>query len=271
MPRWVVLFFLSSVFLRVPLFAEFEARQPHVYDETYGGEHPAVFQSLRYQVPILVRQTLIELSGRLGLNYQDGWRYPLTIGFVDGGPAGAENVLAFVAYGTDGRGFRQMLGINLDAYSRTSFNFEKVFAHELVHAMLNDALGAEAAGVVPVWFHEGLAVYGADQGEQMLRSYIEMHPSHPEKALLNGLDGPHGALDYAEDYLAFRYIYSAFGNNGLHNFVREVARNQGDVAAAMRTTCNTDWDSFQKDARAWAEKEIERIQAALRGTAGRPY
>jgi len=42
--------------------------------------------------------------------------------------------------------------------------------------MVNDSMGIEGGTKLPVWFHEGLAVYGSDQGEQMTRAYVRRRP-----------------------------------------------------------------------------------------------
>src|SRR5205823_2966292 len=134
------------------------------------------------------------------------------------------------------------------AYDREGFTFDKVLAHELVHAMMNDAIGGEAALVLPVWLHEGLAVYGSEQGEQMLDSYLKAFPDRSAEQFINGLEGPHGALDYAEDYLAIKYIHDVHGVNSLHSFVREVIKRRGDIPGAVEYSCNESWEDFKKGA-----------------------
>lgn len=251
------------------------ARVQWKLDESYAGAHPDIYNQLRWKVPILTRQTLIDLSVRLGLNFQDGWSSPLIIRFVDNAPPGAENALAYVAMMSDGVSRFQYLDVNLSAYSSSEFNFEKVFKHELAHAMLNDALSEEAASTIPVWLHEGMAVYGADQGEDMLASYVQMLGDSAKARMINGLEGPHGALDYGEDYLAIKYIYEAHGLNSLHNFFKEIVRRQGDVKGAIDYTCGENWETFQKNARAFALKQIEQFSTGNRRLfqepAGNPY
>ncbi len=246
-------------------------RASWVLDESYQGPHRDSFQRLRFEVPILMRQTLINLSGRLGMNFQEGWLYPVTVGFVDTTPFGRENTLAYVSLLSDGERIFQHLHINLTAYEREAFNFDKVFAHELVHAMLNDAIGAEAAVVLPVWFHEGLAIYGAEQGEQMLNAYLKTHADLSVEEFINGLEGPHGPLDYVEDYLAFKYIYKEHGINALHYFVRDVIRRKGDIAGAIDVTCGESWEGFKKNAAAFSEEEIEQQRRRMRGGTEKPY
>lgn len=265
---------VKSFLLILLFFLPLKAQDRHEWtlDENYSGAYPQTFQKLKWQVPILMRQTMINLSVKLGMNYQEGWQYPIQIRFLDGAPGGAENILAFVQIGTTGDGqFVQQLGINLAAYEKEEFNFEKTFAHELVHAMLNDAIGGEAAVVFPVWLHEGLAVYGAGQGEAVVKAYTYQFSGYAEGKLINGLEGPHGALDYAEDYLALKYMYEKHGPNSLHNFVREVIYRKGDVPGAIQYTCFESWDKFQENARLFAKEEIRRLGFAKRGQYEKPY
>ncbi len=256
---WVTSLFLISLF-PLPSHAADPQRIPWVLDETYTGRYDKTFQEMRYDIPVILRQTLIDLSGRIGLRYQEGWRYPLVVGFTDDAPMGVENVLAYVQMFLSDEGrIKQDLKINLRAYQTEKFNFEKVLAHELVHAMLNDSLGAEASTKLPLWFHEGLAVYGADQGEQMLKSYVYQTGATDDSIITNGLENHTSALDYAEDYLAFKYIYKKHGISGLHNFIAEVAKRQGDIEAAYEYTCSESWENFQKKFVEFSKEEIKNI------------
>jgi hypothetical protein len=254
---------------------ESSARVQWKMDETYTGPHTDVYNKLRWKVPVLMRQSLIDLAVRLGLDFQEGWSVPLTIRFVDTAPQGAENALAYVMMMSNGQSRFQFLDVNLSAYANQEFDFDKVFKHELAHAMLNDALSDEASANVPVWLHEGMAVYGADQGETMLAAYVQMLGDSAKDRLVNGLDGPHGALDYGEDYLAFKYIYDVHGLNSLHNFFKDLVRRQGDVKGAIEYTCGENWERFQVNARAYALKQIEQLsrdnRRLFQEPAGKPY
>lgn len=187
------------------------ARVEWKFDDNYQGSHRSDFDQLRWKIPNLMRQTEVNLAVRTGLNFQDGWQYPITIHVVDGAPPGIESALAWVSISSNGDGFAQSFNVNLEAYVQTQFDFEKVFAHELTHAMVNDEIGGEAAVALPTWFQEGLAVFGADQGDQMVKVYANHYFPSAASVLLNGLDGPHTALDYAEDYLAFKYLWDKKG------------------------------------------------------------
>lgn len=240
-------------------------------NEEYDGPHRASFQKLRYLIPNLMRQTTLNIAVRLGMDFQEGWQYPLTIGFVDGSPYGTENILAYVQLYRDDQGhFGQLLNINLEAFDVEGFDFEKVFTHELVHAMMNDSIGGEAAIKLPTWFQEGIAVFGADQGDEMVKVYAHNNFG-TGRIMINGLEGQHGALDYAEDYLAFKFINEKVSSNALHNFVREVLSRQGDIPGALQYTCQLNWDEFNKKLKEYSEGVIKDLGPSRRGESTRPY
>lgn len=274
--KTVILFFsLCCVVttLRVHLSSadELAALLPWTMNEEYQGPHQQSFQKIRYEIPILMRQTMIDMAVKLGLRFEEGWRHPLTVGFVDGAPFGAENVLAYVQLGRSENGFFQLLNINLQAYEADSFDYKKVFAHELIHAMLNDALGGQAALKIPIWLHEGLAVYGADQGEKMLKNYVYATTGFSESQLINGLEQHSSALDYAENYLAIKYLAVKKGPNCLHGFVRETIKKEGDYKAALLYACNESWENFQRNVTSYSKEEISNIGHAKFGYDEKPY
>ena len=259
---------LSSVF---PVRAE-ESLQRYDWklDENYAGAHADDFSRLRYEVPNLMRQSQIDIAVATGLDFQEGWSHPLQIRFVDGSPAGVENALAYVELITDGKRQAQRMNINLGAYAGGKFNFDKVFRHELFHAMLNDALGPDAPSL-PRWLHEGMAVYAADQGEQLINAYLTQIEAGDEERFINGLEGPHTAEDYVEDYLAFKYMRERHGANAIQAFSRTLVASKGDVPAAIRAACSEDWAGFQESARTYSIEELKRIKRTLRGTQAAPY
>ncbi len=252
-PFWLLLFLLS------PLRADAPARTPWSLQDTYSGSYQTSYNKLKYEIPNLVRQTTLDMAVRCGMDFQDGWSVPLMIRFVEDSPQGVENVLAYVQMmqERDTHQLLQSLNINLAAYDSYGFNFNKVFAHELVHAMLNDAL-KEKSVELPVWFHEGLAVYGADQGEQLIRSILSENPNANESSFLNGLEGPHGPQHYMEDYLAFEYIRDTFGLSAFQNFIRDVIQRNGDIKGALDYTLHLSWDQFLANAKSYSEQKLLR-------------
>jgi hypothetical protein len=257
--------FLALVFAAAPLGAEAPARLNWTMQADYAGRYKASYDKLKYEIPPLIRQTTLDVAVRCGLDFQEGWSVPLEIRFVEDAPGGVENILAYVQMqrDTETGAFVQTLNINLAYYQNNGFTFERVFAHELVHAMLNDAL-KERSLDLPVWFHEGLAVYGANQGDQLIRAILAQYPNANESSFLNGLEGPHGAMDYMEDYLAFAYIHDHHGADALHNFIRDVIARNGDIPGALNYTLHETWDDFQKNAHAYSEEQLFTVGRNLR-------
>jgi len=265
---------LITAFITLPVFVFGDSdRLPWTIDDSYNGSYQDTYNKLRWDVPNFLRQSTIDIAGRVGLDFQEGWSSPLIVRFVDSTPAGMENALAYVQFQISEDKFWQTLNINLSAYGQDPFNFQKVFEHELLHAMLNDAVGPDGVPNIPIWFHEGLAVYGAEQGDQMVRSYVAQYAQQPAEFFINGLESLHTGLDYAEDFLAFAYIHQEHGLTGLHNFIREVVSRKGDIPGALSYTCSEDWDTFQQKARTYALEKIKDIkrEPRFRGPADKPY
>lgn len=264
---FAALFLLNVAALRAE---DAPVRHAWTLDENYQGPHQDDFTRLRFAFPNMIRQTLIDIAVDTGLDFQEGWNHPITIRFTDGAPAGVENALAYVELFSDDTHVAQRLNVNLDAYAREKFSFDKVFRHELFHAMLNDALGLHSRDV-PIWLHEGLAVYAAGQGDQMLNSYLSQIEEGDEESFLNGLEGAHGGLDYVEDYLTVKYIRERHGINSMKGFVRQLVALKADYKAAIQASCFEDWPTFEKNARAFALSELVRIKRTLRGAQAGPF
>ena len=88
-----------------------------------------------------------------------------------------------------------------------------VIQHEVTHAVMNDALGADR---LPYWFAEGMAVAMAAQGDSKLAQVTG--PAHPEHIIDRSADiatqwsGDLG--DYASAYVAVRYLHHEVKRQG---------------------------------------------------------
>ena len=84
--------------------------------------------------------------------------------------------------------------------------------HEVTHAVMIDALGG--VGRLPVWFHEGMAVAMAAQGDKMLADDATGH-AHPERIIDRAGDiAEHWNGDYASAYVAVRYLHHEVKRQG---------------------------------------------------------
>lgn len=218
-----LLFWLSFVLLVAPATAEKAPRYQAVLSPRYTGAHMEAFTGQHDQVRLWVRQAQLEVSSQLGLlQYQEGFRYPISIEFADGAPPGVENALAFVQMGENQEGFIQRLVINLAAPQEGSFELQTVFFHEMTHAVMNDAVGGQATMKLPRWLHEGLAQYIGGDGEKRLTQLCSQYRKNFFTQFRYDLDAPDGSLAYAQFYLGVKYILQRKGINSLQALVRNL-------------------------------------------------
>jgi len=235
-----------------------ETRTACQLDESYNGPHQEAFQKLRFYIPNLLSTTQLELASDMGLDYQEGFRYPFTIGFVDEPLSGSEYALAYVQLSRGDGGFRQRMNINLEAYSRRPFNFDKVFRHEMSHAILSDAVGGDVFAKLPVWLIEGLAIWVAEQGEQLTRAEAHRYPAYAEKILVSDLEGPRRANLYPQYFLAIEYIVKTKGVGSLQNLLHDLV-NERPLREAMAYNLGEDWETFQKNVRDFSIQYIRNL------------
>lgn len=245
-------------------------RHPWQLDESYNGSHREAFEKLRFQIQNLVATGQLELASRMGLDYREGFRYPLTVGFVDEGPSRSEYALAYVKLWVDESGIHQRLNINLDAYERFPFNFEKVFYHEMSHVVLSDAVGADAFTKFPVWFIEGTALWVAGQGEQLTRAEAHRYPGYAEHVLVADLEGPRQALLYPQYFLAVEYIVQTKGVAALQNMTRDLV-NGKPYEESLVYNLGENWSTFQKNVRDFSARTIYNLGTGNPFEKERPY
>ena len=246
-----------------------EPRFPCRVDDSYSGPRQEAFQKLRFAIPGLAQADQVEVSSKMGLDYRDGFRYPLTIGFTDSPLPMGEYALAYVhlyQYGTE---IRQEMNINLEAYAQSSFDFEKVFAHEMSHAILADALGKEAFGKLPTWLIEGLALWVAGQGEELARAEAHRYPAFAERVLVRDLTQPASAAMYPQYFLAVEYIEKTKGAAAIQNLVHDLA---GGKTFPEALAYNVEgWEDFQKNVRDFSTRYIQSLGPGEYGKKERPY
>jgi len=253
-----ILLGLSSLFLFYSQAVSQETRTPWKLDDSYNGPHPETFQKLRFYIPGLVNTVQLEIASKMGLDYQEGFRYPFTIGFVEEPPQKGEYALAYVRLFDDGSGFRQRLNINLDAYDRAPFDFDKVFFHEMSHVVLSDALGSDAFAKLPAWLIEGTALWVANQGEQLTRAEAHRYPGAAESILLSDLEAPRQAKLYPQYYLAIEYIVETKGIGALQNLIRDLVKGQ-PYREALAYDLGESWEAFQKNVRDFSARTIQSL------------
>ncbi len=245
--RFLLLFPLISA---LPLASQ--ARESAELVRDYHGTHQDAFTLQFDRVRLLVRQAQIEASARLGLlQYQEGFQYPIRIGFEDGAPLGIENVLAFVRLGRTSRGFVQELVVNLDEMASNPVDFDLVFKHEMTHAVMNDAVGGDASLRIPHWVQEGLAQYVSGEGDQRVLSLARrVHRSHAD-LLLSDLDGLYTGKAYPQYYLAIKYMYDKQSSNAVQAFVRNLIAGKS-VTDALNEATGMTYPQFLENVRQYS-------------------
>ena len=218
----------------------------------YAGPYQTEFAAQFDRVRLLVRQAQLEVSSRLGLlQYQEGFRYPLTIRFDDGAPAGLENALAYVRFGRRGQGFEQELVVNLDELAARPSDFDSVFYHEMTHAVMNDAVGEEASYRIPRWLQEGLAVFVSGDGDLRVQMAGDRLPKSLARTLVFKLDGPVYGNAYPQYYLAVKYLLDKHSINAVQGVVRELIEGK-PLTEAIQNATGLSWEQYKQNVSAYS-------------------
>jgi hypothetical protein len=251
--------FLAAGVLADPASPRQEARLV----KDYRGAHEDAFNAEYDRVRLLVHQAQLEVSSRLGLlQYRQGFQYPLTVRFEDSAPVGLESTLAYVRLTSSSQGFAQELVVNLDELTRHPMDFDTVFYHEMTHAVLNDAIGAEATQKIPHWVQEGLAIYVSGEGEARVKKAAASVAWRDLPQLLWPLQSPYAAAAYPQYYLDVKYILDKGTINALQGFVRDLIAGESP-AEAVRDTLGQEFAAFQQGVRDYSLKAFQ--QACDRG------
>jgi hypothetical protein len=92
-----------------------------------------------------------------------------------------------------------------------SLALPKTISHELVHAYINSAIGAQRYSELPIWYHEGLAIYFSHSGKNTSIITPDLSVSRTSTE------------EYQQYELNFRYLESQLGRqNLLENISRSI-------------------------------------------------
>ncbi len=230
------------------------ARYEAALIKEYNGSHQESFFAQYDRVRLLTRQAQLEVSSRLGLlEYKTGFASPLLIRFDDGAPGGMESALAYVRLSQSEKGLMQELVVNLDAMHSMNDQFDAVFMHEMTHAVMNDAVGGDAAMKIPHWVQEGLAQFVTDQGMTRVKEAAGRYKKSQVHALLFKLDGPFSGYAYPQYFLAIEAMHELHSINAVQAMVRNLVVGK-PVVAAVEDAAGCSWDDFQKEVRDYSLK-----------------
>ncbi len=235
----------------------FAARHEAVLKKDYQGSYEREFATQFDRVRLLVKQSQLEVSSKLGLlQYREGFQYPLTIRFDEGAPAGLENALAFVTYSQRGQDFEQELVVNLGELARFPHHIDTVFYHEMTHAVLNDAVGGQATFRIPRWLQEGLAMYVAEEGESRVMQAAGNLRRSLAHTLIFDLDGSTYSNAYPQYYLAVKYILEKHSINALQGLVRDLVSGKS-LNDAIQNNTGLSGSQFQKNVKEFSLKAFQ--------------
>jgi len=233
------------------------ARYQAALVKDYAGRHQEEYITQFDRVRLLVRQAQVEVSARLGLiQYKEGFQYPLLIRFDDGAPPGVEHALAYVQLMQNNGSFAQQLVVNLDATAVNPMDFDKIFYHEMTHAVLNDVVGGEASGKIPHWVQEGLAQYISEEGKDRVIEEAQSVKKSQAHFLLADLEGPYTARAYPQYYLAIEYLNEKHTVNAVQALVRNLILGKSTVDAVEDST-GLPWAKFQDEVREYSLKVFQ--------------
>lgn len=235
---------LPLCLLVIPL----EARVPITQRSDYQGSHQDVVFAQRERVRLLTRQAQLDVSSRLGLfQFREGFTWPMEIRFEDGAPGGLENALAYVRLSRTSTGFAQELVVNVTLMASAGDEFDQVFTHEMTHAVLNDAVGGDAAQRIPPWVQEGLAQWVSGEGmDRVKRAAGQYRKSRVVAGLACDLEGPYTAHAYPQYFLAIDALRDRHSVNAIEALVRLLIQGKS-IREAVEDSTGTSWEQFQKD------------------------
>ena len=132
--------------------------------------------------------------------------------------------------------------------------------HELVHCLQKERWGARGEVRTPLWIKEGMAVYLSGQLEARERSLAahvgrERVPTDAVARLVNGLEGRHTLLDYAEDGAVFAGVAQRHGREKAQQFIDRLLDGMTPNEAAARVLGER-WAAFEASSRRYARERL---------------
>ncbi len=150
---------------------------------------------------------------------------------------------------------------------QNTYDWRKTLTHEMIHALMHANMG-KRFNEIPSWVHEGLAVYGAEQGPGRIRTALSSHLYSLTKdhlktkidRLVDGLedDEAQDGLDYSENYLAFEMLVTTQGEQTFFELVHMMfdGANHEQVLALK---FDRNFDTFREAAKTHARRRYEAI------------
>lgn len=265
----LIVLFLSS-FLP-PLFGESLPQPPTLVDQYSGGYRDDYLLEIdRVRTFLgLGQQTL---STQLGLlQATQGFYHPVRIRFDDGAPAISYSAYFYIQPDSrSGENFSQEMVVNVEAYARRRKagqgrdpELRSGFNYAMTQLILYDLLQNTSAQKLPLWVHEGLSVYMAGDGMDLVKEVASATTKSRVSDLVGEINRPYpnlSRLQWARYFLAIQYIYETGGVNGFQSFVRAVVSGTS-AADAIRDSLSQDWSTFKENVQAYSSKIYNQFAA----------
>lgn len=250
--RTVIIF----VFIASFSFAAFAADEPVVFDVKKYPDKEKELKDLSAGIPGICANAYKEITAVLGPDYSD--QTGIRLLFTDekneeyGKDCDSHSIVVT-------KENTQIIVFFVEHYFAGEYSLQKKITHELVHAVMRKKLNEEKYSALPKWFREGAALYIAGQGDDRIKFLCSVYV-YNLPAMVKGLSKTTGGFgEYAEFYLAFKYIESKFGAESIGKFINSVIKSEGDYKSALKDVCGLEWTEFEKQAEKYSRAEIKDI------------
>ncbi|MEH7207626.1 hypothetical protein V7094_15510 [Priestia megaterium] len=146
---------------------------------------------------------------------------------------------------------------NGDHHTNKGDYADRIIGHEMVHAVMNSAMGMAKTSTLPTWFKEGSAefIHGAD--ERLKISIVEDEAINDSMLdyiidrgvdLLNGGGWISDSNEYSASYVILKYIDKNMkSGKDMKSFMASILGSAGDGAQALKDaiTLNTTFTTYQ--------------------------
>lgn len=124
-----------------------------------------------------------------------------------------------------------------------SRSISKTVSHELVHAYVNATLQPERIDQLPLWYHEGLAIYFSGSGETdtIVTPYYTLQITSP--------------ADYRQYEVNFKYLEAHLGKENLHRAIYQ-SLQKADAAILLKDLSIQDASQLAELANAWQQRKV---------------
>ena len=251
-----------------PAWAVDRVSQPAKIIPEYSGGYPDDYPQELNRIQSFVLADQSDIATTLGLQYGQGFLHPVTIRFEDGAPAISENPFFYVQTQVSNDGFGQELVCNVEGFAKRrsdpAYKDESLrsgFRYALAELMLNDLAGSDTNKALPLWVQEGLAVFAAGDGDDLVEDVAEHTRRAQASELVEDLNRPGPYLTHrawANYYLAVKYVAEA---GALQAFVREMTSGTS-AANTVRQVLGQEWPTFVANVRGFSAKSFSEQAAA---------